>query len=686
MELLAPAGSQNSLTAAVQSGADAVYLGGTRFSARANASNFTNDTLKQYIDYCHKRGVSVHIAANTLIKENETDDFLEYIGFLNDIGVDAVIIQDLGMASAVKKLYPDLPLHASTQLTCASLEGAKFLKNAGFSRVVLARELDLESIERICKNVDIETEIFIHGAICMSYSGQCLMSSMIGGRSGNRGHCAQPCRLPYNFTHNGKNVNKGYLLSPKDMCLVNHLFELDKIGVTSLKIEGRLKRAEYVSAVTGVYRNCLDHMKKASKDEYNELLDAFNRSGFTDGYFTKNIGAKMMAYDNPSNVSENRFSNDAIQRCRPDVEFKKIPIDIECSINIGKPVRLLVKDNQNNSVTVYSDALAEYAINKPTDKERVVAQLGKLGNTQYEAKSVFVEIEDNAVIPISQINDTRRKAIDELDKKRVSIKKRRKNDIKFDFLDNETLDFELSASCMTKEQAKACILAGIKRIYTLGENILELEKEGLRADFLQVLPPIDRENKNKHKYVSKKAIASSYAQIGRDDDVCYSGDFRLNITNSYSLDEFKDLECVTLSPELSINELKAIKKPCDTEVIAYGRIPLMTYENCPVKAQGMCDKGASSNALTDRMNETFPLLCTEGCFCVLLNSKPIYMADKIEDLKKTGAKFLRLDFTVESYKECERIVKEYKNALNNEKILPRKENTFTRGHYYKKID
>lgn len=683
MELLAPAGSPASLKAAVQSGADAVYIGGSRFSARSSATNFDDAALIEYVNYCHKRDVLVHVAANTLIKENECDDFIEYVGFLNDIGVDAVIIQDLGMASIIKKLYPDLPIHASTQLTCASVKSAKFLEELGFSRIVLARELDFESIENICRNTLCEIEVFVHGAICMSYSGQCLMSSMIGGRSGNRGNCAQPCRLPYNFFHNGKNVNNGYLLSPKDMCLVNHLQKLEKIGVSSLKIEGRLKRSEYVSSVVGVYRKCLDFRRCATDKEYDELLNAFNRSGFTDGYFTKNTGKNMMAYDNPSNSAQNIFTKDTLLRCDENANFKKIPIKIECDIHIGMPITLRISDYKSNEAVVFGDVDAQYAINKALDDKRVSQQLQKLGNSIYIANEVYCNIDDNISLPISEINNTRRKAVSVLDELRIKPQKRRHfNNDTCEFIDKKTDAMKLSCMCRTLEQVKICINADIPKIYAPEDIVKQLNNDRL----ISICPPIDKENKNNYSFGSKHKIASSYGQVNTENATDYTLDYRLNITNSYTAKLFSQFSCQTLSPELTINELKAIKKPCETEVIAYGRLPLMTFENCPVKANGKCDKGKSQNYLQDRMGEKFPLLCSLGCFCVLYNSKPIYMADKIDDLKKTNITYLRLNFTDETADECGKIICDYQNALKGIRPLPLKENTFTRGHFYKKTD
>lgn len=682
MELLAPAGSMDALVAAVQSGADAVYIGGSKFSARTSAKNFDENEIKEVIDYCHIRGVSVHVAANTLIKEDEINEYLRYIGTLNEMGVDAVIIQDIGMAKMVHTMYPDLPIHASTQMTCASSKTAKKLSDIGFSRIVLARELSYREIEEIVKSTDVEIEVFVHGAICMSYSGQCLMSSMIGGRSGNRGMCAQPCRLSYKFLQNGKNVNSGYLLSPKDMCLAKHLDTLKKIGVTSLKIEGRLKRAEYVSAVVGVYRNCIDEGRKPTIDENKELTDAFNRSGFTDGYFINKLGKDMMTYENPSNISQNIFTDGAKNRCRKDIELKKIPVKIKALLEKDKSLVLNIEDLDGNCVNIYGDTKSEVANNKPLTSQRLEEQLSKLGQTPFVATEIDVKIDDGIVIPIGEINSSRRKSIEELIAKRKEMPKRKTVDCSLDVKNVKNFEPILSAKVRNINQAQACINRGIKRIYAPNEVIMNLtDCDDL---FIQTLPPIDKD-KNDTLPCCDNVLINSLGQF-LDNKKRYYADYRLNIFNSCTVKALDNFVGVTLSPELTINEIRKIKKPIDTELIVYGRIPLMTFENCPVKANSKCDKGKSYNELIDRKNESFPLICGEGCFCELLNSKPVYMADKLSDLMGLDIKSFRLDFTIENESECDEIIAEYQRALKGENIDSPKENTFTRGHFYRKTD
>lgn len=685
MELLAPGGSFEAVVAAVSAGADAVYVGGDRFSARSGAKNLDRDMLKKTLEYCHIRGVDVHVAANTLIKEDETKDFLEYIGYLNNIGVDAVIIQDIGMAYAVRQKYPQLPIHASTQMTCASMKTAQFLAKMGFSRIVLSRELDIKSIENIKKNISAEIEVFVHGAICMSYSGQCLMSSMIGSRSGNRGNCAQPCRLMYKFSQNGKNVKSGYLLSPKDMCLSKHLTKLKAIGVDSLKIEGRLKRAEYVSTVVGVYRSCLDNQTDSTKKDEEMLLNAFNRSGFTDGYLTKQLGRDMMTYDNPSNISENIFTEESRLKCREDIENKKVSINARVEAELYKPLKLELSDGEN-TVTAWGSEVAQEAENKPLTSEKLKQQLCKTGQTPYEIKKINIELCDGINLPISQINEVRRKAIEELSKKRCKVKKRIECDFDISITEKSVREQTITARVSSIRQAEVCIKKGIKRLYAAGDIINDL-KARIEDDIclIQEMPPIDREGKNNTKIKSDSLLISSMGQLDGSTGKKYYGDYRLNVSNSYSVEFLKNFEAVTLSPELTVREIKAITKSCDTEIIAYGKIPLMTFENCPVKAMGKCAgfNNKNENILTDRIGEKFNLVCYEGCFSVLLNSKPIFIADKLSDLLQTGVRYLRLHFTTEDERECERIVDKYIRALNGEKVVAEKENTFTRGHFYK---
>lgn len=678
MELLAPAGSFSALCAAVQSGADAVYIGGSSFSARRSAVNFSIDEIEAAVRYCHLRNVKLHVAANILVKEKEKDAFLEYIGELNDIGVDAVIIQDIGMAKVVRNVYPELPIHASTQMTVTNENGAKFLAKMGFSRIVLARELSFEAIKNICNNVNVETEVFAHGAICMSYSGQCLMSSIIGGRSGNRGMCAQPCRLPYKIDE-----KTGYLLSPKDLCMADKLREIKEIGVTSIKIEGRLKRSEYVAAVSGVYRKYIDRSEKVSKEDMKVLTDAFSRSGFTCGYFDDKLGKNMMCYNNPANSSENIFTDDVKKRCQDNANYKRTEIFMSAEMKEGRPLYLSVWDENGNFASAESNVVAEKAINKAIDKDRLEKQLAKMGDTPFLVGKMEIDIDDGITLPVSEINSTRRRAIELFSEKKCELKKRQRNEYIPAVCTKKQISMPiLTAQVSTYEQAKVCISCGISEIYADTPLANQLYDEFKNVKIIAKLPPVQRDDR---EYLVSKADCILVSNIGQIDTSkkCF-GDFRLNLFNSESISFYKNFERVTVSPELNLKELSGIAEGC--EIIGYGRLPLMVMENCPLRAMGKCQKLLMKNNLEDRKNEKFPLKCNEGCVLEILNSKPIYMADKLQNVNNLKISAIRLIFTVENSAECGKIIEEHKLALTGKVINAPKENTFTRGHFFRGVE
>lgn len=685
MELLAPAGSEAALVAAVQSGADAVYLGGSMFSARRTAKNFSDDDMKSRIDYCHVRGTDVHVAANILVKEKESDEFIEYIEKINKSGADALIIQDIGMAAEIKKRFPDLPLHASTQMTAASLDAVKYLENMGFSRVVLSRELSRREIEYICKNAKAEIEVFVHGALCMCYSGQCLMSSLIGGRSGNRGLCAQPCRLAYDMT-DGKNIlAEGYLLSPKDNALADEISALKDIGVTSLKIEGRLKRPEYVAQVTGVYRRLIDTQTKPNKSDWSLLEGAFNRSGFTKGYFTEKKGHEMMSVTCPGNTSENKFTSETVQRAKIDANYKKITIDLFFVLKKGKTAELTMTDCEFNSVTVSGELLAEAAEKRALTKDRVREQLLKLGNTPFSAGNLEIILDEDISLPISEINNIRRHAAELLEQKRCERPARRVNYIEETVCKAKILNTKLfSAEVRNLSQAKAVLKYDIPILYVPEELAEEVKAHAPERKVITVLPPVWKQNKIRKYKAADGVLVSNVGQLTEYSEYeCYGG-ARLNIFNSKSIEHFSALKSVCVSPELNLKEIRSLHPSAPLEVIAYGRLPLMIMENCPVKANGACGK---KTYLRDRKKENFPLVCAPACYCELLNSKPLYMADKFSDLKELPASIYKLNFTTESPAECEAVIIEYMRVMSGEKVKNTlEENSFTRGHYYRGVE
>lgn len=643
MELLAPAGNATALRASVQSGADAVYLGGTAFGARQSAENFTLDEMKKWVDYCHFYGADVHVTVNTLVKERELRELQAYVKSLNNTGVDALIVQDLGAADVIKNTCPDLTLHASTQMSVTTLDEVRELEKIGFKRVVLARELNEKEIEHICKNTPLEIEVFVHGAICQCYSGKCLMSSILGGRSGNRGRCAQPCRLPYEMLEGRKAIANGYLLSPKDMALINDLGTLNHIGVKSLKIEGRLKRAEYVSTVVGVYRKYLDMLydgsgQSASKSDMQILTDAFSRTGFTNGYLKNKLGADMMSHKSPSGTGDTKYTDEAISRTAKNANTRKIPASIMGTLKQNAPLEVTVYDNDGHYGYATGTLKPEIARNVALDENRLKEQLLKLGSTPLICEDISVSVEERLTIPIKEINAVRRAAIDALMTERIKHNIGHITDYQIPTTHRaKPAGINISVSVSTDEQRKAAEAAGIKNI--------------------QPFKPFEG---------------------------------TLNVYNSQTANYFGKSGTVTLSPELNLHEIEDLLKNTNasTEVIAYGHLPLMIMKNCPVRAMGKCQNGKNIYKLRDRKKEEFPLVCDgkcDECKSVLLNSKPIYMADKAEDLKQLKINGVRLIFTVENFSQCGKIIEEYKRALNGAKVKPMADNTFTRGHFYRGV-
>ncbi|MCH5212878.1 MAG: U32 family peptidase [Oscillospiraceae bacterium] len=684
IELLAPAGGMKELKAAVQSGADAVYLGASSFSARAGAGNFDYDALCEAVRYCHVYGVKVHCALNTLIKESELEEAVEAAKKVYRCGVDALIIQDIGLAAHLRRLLPEIELHASTQMTVTSLEGVRYLEEHGFSRVVLARELSMREIEEIVKGAKAEIEVFVHGAICMCYSGQCLMSSILGGRSGNRGRCAQPCRLRYDLMENSSGAGSAYALSPKDMALIKHLNELRRIGVASLKIEGRLKSAEYVSAVTGIYRKYLDSLDMVTDEDMTELKNAFSRSGFTDGYFTRKTGRIMMAHDNPANNSGSVYTAAAKERASGKI-VRRIPVHIFASLAKGDVLRVTAYDNDGRCVSVTGNVKAENAINKPLTAERLCEQLSKLGSTPFTAEDISAEVDEGITIPVKDINEVRRLFSAELEEARTGKKQGIENDIELQYgTPADPGEPYLTAEVVNTEQGRAVLEAGgVKRIYAPERVAAELLRYAADTEIVTKTADIFREEEPKTDHVS---VSSPAAMRYYKERAAY-GDFRLNIYNSLTIREFNSLKCVTLSPELNMREIEDITAHSggtETEIIAYGHIPLMLMRNCPVRAMGKCQKGKRIYSLKDRKNIMFPIMCSDcesgDCKAVLLNSKPIFTADIIDSLRKLKINCLRLNFTVENSVQCGKIVNVYKDALNGKKIEAPAENLFTRGH------
>ncbi len=692
-ELLAPCGSMGAVYAAVQSGADAIYIGGKLFSARAGAGNFEDDEIIEIVKYCHLRGVKVFVALNTLIKQSEFNDAVKFAHFLYTARVDSIIVQDFGIANAILKMHPDFPLHASTQMTIHNSEDARALKDIGFKRVVLARELSSDEIKKINDSVDIETEIFVHGAICQCYSGQCLLSSIIGQRSGNRGKCAQPCRLEYQLLSENEK-RKGYLLSPKDMCLIEHINEIKKLGSTSFKIEGRLKKPEYVATVVGIYSKYLKSGKPVLKSDYDALLAAFNRSGFTDGYFKGKLGYEMMTYKNPSNIAKEAFEDEAERRCTAECNLRKVPVKMKIRLFVGERACLEMIDDDGNAAKAFGE-VAQSAKSIAATEEFITKQISRLGNTVYYPEEIKIDIDFKAGIGAKDLNELRRKCCEELSNQRLNKLAR---DNFGDYIykaaeskkkDSENNEVFITASVSTVSQAKIAIGLGVKRIYAK-ENIFNKIKSECGDCELVLMADEIKSDAMCDAFKYEKEVLSAHLADAKKGAY---GDFRLNVFNSESIKFYKQLgfKTICMSPELNIRELKsAIGGNSECEIMAYGRLPLMVMKNCVIKAAlGKCMRDKTV-VLKDRMNEEFLVRCEGDRMCVntILNSKPIYMADKAEDLIDTGAKYIRLAFSDEDESKCRSVILAYQMALSGKEFKNADcfvENGFTRGHFYRGV-
>ena len=681
MEILAPAGNFECLKAAISGGADAVYVGGKAFSARKNAANFDNDELKSAVDFCHKFGAKIYVALNILIKENEMGDALSFLEFVREIGTDAVIMQDLGLISAARENFPDLKINASTQLTVHSTDGVKMMEKLGASRVVLARETSLSDIAEIKKNTKAELEAFVHGALCMSYSGQCLFSSIIGGRSGNRGACAQPCRLPYRLLAEGKEVtNEKTLLSPKDLCLIKNLADLEKAGVCSLKIEGRMKSPEYVRLVSKVYSDAKKY--GFSEEEAKKMLAAFSRGGSSNGYFYGRTFEKMMDFSGGAKVDKEILSNIKKEEPKEKIE-KKREISLLFTAKEGDAISLFAKSGDFSAFC--TGEVAEPAQKVALTSERAKAQLEKLGDTAFFLEEIKTDIGENVSVSVKAINELRRKVTANLEEKICASfrKEHKKAEI---IIKEKTYHTggELTCEVNNAKQAEIAKELGIKKIYV---PISEKDKLKNPDDYIFVLSAILKDAEKSDLSGINTICAQNIGHLeekGKKEKKgkeIYAG-HRLNVFNSLTVKKLEDLGAknIVLSPELNLSEIENLSPYAKEtpEVIAYGRLPLMTIENCVIKSNTKKCGKSGSFSLKDRKGEIFPIMC-ENCRNIILNSKVIFMADRVNELKRAGVN-LRLLFTIEDKEETKEIIKMYQKALSGEKVLP-PEDGFTRGHF-----
>ena len=668
LELLAPAGSMESLRAAVQNGANAVYLGCGIYNARQGAKNFTPQALTEAVKYCHVRDVAVHLTLNTLVSDKETQELVQLIRHAAQSGVDAFIVQDLGVVRLCRQIAPHIPIHGSTQMTIHSLPGVLLCAAWGLSRVVLSRELSREEIRYICQNSPIEIEVFGHGALCMCYSGQCYLSAAIGGRSGNRGRCAQPCRQSYGY---GRWQNQ-YPLSLKDSCLVRELKELESMGVASLKLEGRMKRPEYVAAVTGIYRKALDtHM--VTRDMEKTLLDAFNRQGFTQGYYDGNLGGEMFGVR--EDTRENAAFFKELRQTYETGETPLVPIRFQAVVRPGL-TQLTVIDPQNRVCTAQGPAPETARVAELT-KEVLIARLTKTGGTPYRCVEAAVEIEPGLSLSASAINGLRRDVLNQL----TALRARR--DVpalgRPERIPNYRTPQEPPAyniQVTTKEQITGRLLKMQPNLLYVPLHLLT-EDAAFTRDLVKkvrvcpVLPRVVHDGelaRLKEQLRSLRALGIREALVGnlglllpvRECGMHPRGDFGLNIYNSAALQSIREMELRSqcLSFEMTLPQIRDDKKGLPCEILAYGRLPLMITENCLIRGRtGQCTCHLGSAKLVDKTGSEFPVIRDGNtCRSVLLNGKKLYWLDRQEDLARLGLWAVRLYFTTENPQEVDRVL------------------------------
>ena len=668
LELLAPAGSMESLRAAVQNGANAVYLGCGIYNARQGAKNFTPQALTEAVKYCHVRDVAVHLTLNTLVSDKETQELVQLIRHAAQSGVDAFIVQDLGVVRLCRQIAPHIPIHGSTQMTIHSLPGVLLCAAWGLSRVVLSRELSREEIRYICQNSPIEIEVFGHGALCMCYSGQCYLSAAIGGRSGNRGRCAQPCRQSYGY---GRWQNR-YPLSLKDSCLVRELKELEQMGVASLKLEGRMKRPEYVAAVTGIYRKALDtHM--VTRDMEKTLLDAFNRQGFTQGYYDGNLGGEMFGVR--EDTRENAALFKELRQTYETGETPLVPIRFQAVVRPGL-TQLTVIDPQNRVCTAQGPA-PEMARVAELTKEVLIARLTKTGGTPYRCVEAAVEIEPGLSLSASAINGLRRDVLNQL----TALRARR--DVpalgRPERIPNYRTPQEppvYNIQVTTKEQITGRLLKMQPNLLYVPLHLLT-EDAAFARDLVgkvrvcPVLPRVVHDGelaRLKDQLRSLRALGIREALVGnlglllpvRECGMHPRGDFGLNIYNSAALQSVREMELRSqcLSFEMTLPQIRDAKKGLPCEILAYGRLPLMITENCLIRGRtGQCTCHLGSAKLVDKTGSEFPVIRDGNtCRSVLLNGKKLYWLDRQEDLARLGLWAVRLYFTTENPQEVDRVL------------------------------
>ena len=692
LELLAPAGSMEALHAAVQNGADAVYLGSGSFNARQGAKNFTPQMLTEAVKYCHVRGVAVHLTLNTLVSDRELNEVCTLIRSAAVSNVDAFIVQDLGVVSLCRQIAPHIPIHGSTQMTVHSLPGVLFLAAMGLSRAVLSRELSRDDIHYITKNSPIEIEVFGHGALCMCYSGQCYLSAAIGGRSGNRGRCAQPCRQKYGYGR----VDNHYPLSLKDNCLLEHLQELSKMGVASLKLEGRMKRPEYVAAVTGVYRRAIDG-EPVSREMMETLSAAFNRQGFTDGYYTGHTGSDMFGvredkYDDARWLSQIRTTYETAENPLVDVSMHVVLTRQETS--------LTVTDAQGRRCHV-AGAPAELARTTPLTEDALRLRLSKMGGTPYRCAAFSAVVEDGLTVSAAAVNAMRRDALSQLTALRARrdtpMLRRPAKPAHFPGAKGSPAPVVqvTSRDQITDKLLKLKPASLYVPLHILAQDPIFCHELNRKVKVTAVLPRIVKDHemdliredlRTVRKMGVRDALVGNLGLLLPVRELGFSirGDYGLNLYNSLSVNLMKELELksATLSFEMTLAQIRDVSKAVPCEIFAYGRLPLMVTENCLTRGRtGSCTCNLNLGKLVDRTGAEFPIIKDGGkCRSILLNGKKLNWLDRQKDLDRLGLWAIRLYFTTESAREVDNVLAAYLDPP------PFDPGACTRGLYLRGLD
>lgn len=702
-ELLAPAGNLEILKGVIESGADAVYVGGSMFGARAYANNFTEEELLEAIDFAHLRGVKVYLTVNTLIKNSEFSKLYDYLLVYYKRGLDAVIVQDLGVVKAIHEYFPSMEIHTSTQMTVTGADGVRFLSQFGVTRVVMAREVSLAEMKRIHEETGMELEAFVHGALCYSYSGQCLFSSILGGRSGNRGRCAQPCRLPY--TVEGKKDE--YILSLKDMCGIKALDKLHDAGVYSLKIEGRMKQLEYACGVVKYYRSYIDSMKPVSDADYERIKALGNRCGFTDRYYFDHNGSDMVTYVKPNFVSN---------AAEPSPEKRKLSIEGELVLREGEPGSLTVKKGDVTYKASIEPVSA--ALKAPLDKKAAIDRINKTGDTDFEFSHIKAQIGENVFVPNGALNKLRRDAISGLCDK--LLKKYYRNDARYADMSKLTAlpehvvksdaahedgavnakDYTTICSCMTRTQLDTLIGYDCFDVFYLDFDMYD--RKTLIQQFADDVQSLTKRNKKVYLMLPTifRADSSDYfVSIAKElDKVSFEGlvvknyeelyltenlftgkkvilDHNMYTFNDVSKSAFFEhgVSGDTVPLELNSREIMH-RNNIGSQMIVYGYYPLMTTANCVHKNTKGCDKKQKLIYLKDRYNKSFAVCnnCKE-CYNTIYNSLPTMLTKNISKLKEAGIRSFRYSFTIETPKQIK--------AVMDDKVAE-----YTNGHYKRGVE